>query len=164
MRIETAIDNRPVTLEMEQRNGRVLVQVDGRTYEVEVLRPEPGILQLMVGNEVFEARVWMASSGSLQVQLRDQIFSVEIIDRKHRRPQHDHGLEGKQQLTAPMPGKVIKVLVPVGSEVEAGQGVVVVEAMKMQNEVKSPKSGRVIEIRVSAGDTVIANQLLAIVE
>ena len=72
--------------------------------------------------------------------------------------------EGRQNLTAPMPGKVVRVLLHSGDEVSAGQGVVVVEAMKMQNEIKSPKTGRVIEVRVAEGATVTANQVLAVVE
>jgi biotin carboxyl carrier protein len=76
----------------------------------------------------------------------------------------DHTSEGRQQLTAPMAGKVVRVLLKPNDEVAAGQGVVVVEAMKMQNEIKSPKAGRVIEIRVIEGATVTANQILAIVE
>jgi biotin carboxyl carrier protein len=63
-----------------------------------------------------------------------------------------------------MPGKVVRVLLRTGDEVDLGQGVVVVEAMKMQNEIKSPKSGRVVEIRVSEGATVNASQVLAVVE
>ena len=72
--------------------------------------------------------------------------------------------EGRQNLVAPMPGKVIRVLVAQGDEVAVGQGVVVVEAMKMQNEIKSPKAGIVVEVRVTAGATVNANQVLAVVE
>jgi biotin carboxyl carrier protein len=63
-----------------------------------------------------------------------------------------------------MPGKVVRVLLGAGDDVAAGQGVVVVEAMKMQNEIKSPKAGRIIEVRVSEGATVNSNQVLAVVE
>jgi biotin carboxyl carrier protein len=118
----------------------------------------------MVGDEVYEARVWQSGPDSLRVQLKDRAFSAKIIDRKHRRPSAESFAEGRQQLVAPMPGKVVRVLVKPGDDVAAGQGVVVVEAMKMQNEIKSPKTGRVVEIRVSAGATVNANQVLAVVE
>jgi biotin carboxyl carrier protein len=63
-----------------------------------------------------------------------------------------------------MPGRVVRVLLQAGDEVAAGEGVVVVEAMKMQNEIKSPKAGRVLEVRVTQGATVNANQVLAVVE
>ena len=63
-----------------------------------------------------------------------------------------------------MPGKVIQVLCSVGDEVTAGQGVIVIEAMKMQNEVKAAHAGKLVEIRVAPGDTVEAGQILAIIE
>jgi biotin carboxyl carrier protein len=63
-----------------------------------------------------------------------------------------------------MPGRVVRVLVERGAEVEAHQGIVVIEAMKMQNELKSPKSGKVAEMRVIPGDTVIAGDVLAVID
>jgi biotin carboxyl carrier protein len=164
MRFETEIDGRELVLELNQSDGRVSVQVQDRTYEGEVLRPEPGVYLIMIGSEVHEARVSAIAGNRLQVRLRDRLFTANIIDRKHRRSTVGLSAEGRQQLVAPMAGKVVRVLLRPGDEVSAGQGVVVVEAMKMQNEVKSPKAGRVTEIKVSPGDTVNANQVLAIVE
>lgn len=164
MRYEAEIDGRAAKIELEDHTDRVTATIDGRSYELEVSRPEEGVYLLFHGDKVFEARVWQAEADSLKVQLRDQIFSAKIIDRKHRRAGADQSHEGQQHLIAPMPGKVVRVLHGVGDEVEAGQGVIVVEAMKMQNEVKSSKAGRVIEIRVAEGATVNAGQLLAIVE
>src|SRR4030095_8954740 len=100
----------------------------------------------------------------LRVEINGQRFSIKIIDRKHRRPALERGIEGRQHLVAPMPGKVVRVLLAAGDPVNQGQGVVVVEAMKMQNEIKSPKSGHIVEVRVSEGATVNANQVLAVVE
>ena len=74
------------------------------------------------------------------------------------------GLEGPKKLVSPMPGKVVRVLVAAGAEVEAGQGIIVVEAMKMQNEIKSPKKGKVSKIIAAEGATVNAGEALAIVE
>jgi biotin carboxyl carrier protein len=113
---------------------------------------------------VYEARVWSSQAGSLSIKLRDRVFDAKVVDRKHRRGAIDHGIEGRQQLVAPMPGKVVRVLVCAGDEVASGQGVAVVEAMKMQNEIKSPRAGRVVEIRVVEGATVNANQVLATIE
>jgi biotin carboxyl carrier protein len=164
MRFEAEIDGSPLTLELDQVNGRISARVGDRSYQCEVLRPASGVYLIMVGDEVYEARVWQAGPDSLRVQLKDRAFSAKIIDRKHRRPAAESFAEGRQQLIAPMAGKVVRVLLGPGDEVAAGQGVVVVEAMKMQNEIKSPKSGRVVEVRVSAGATVNANQVLAAVE
>jgi biotin carboxyl carrier protein len=164
MKYEAEIDGRPVGIELDEREDRLSSTIDGRAYAVEVLRPEEGVYLFFAGERVYEARVWKTQSGKMSVRINSQVFDANIIDRKHRRPGADHGAEGQQTLIAPMPGKVVKVLLDAGDEVATGQGVVIVEAMKMQNEIKSPKAGRVIEIRVKEGDTVNAGQMLAIVE
>jgi len=74
------------------------------------------------------------------------------------------GAEGPKKITAPMPGKVVRILAPAGSEVEQGQGVIVIEAMKMQNELKAPKSGKVVKVMFAEGATVNPGDTLAIVE
>ena len=164
MKYEVEINGRQVTVELEERDGQVTARVGGRPYEINVARPEGGAYLLFIGDEVYETRVWAEDGGGVRVKLRDRIFQAKVIDRKQRRGAADHGPEGRQQLTAPMPGKVVRVLRAAGDEVAAGQGVVVVEAMKMQNEIKSSKAGRLVEVRVSEGATVTANQVLAIVE
>ena len=164
MRYEAEIDGRQVSIELEERDGRVSAKIGGRDYDLEVMRPEEGAYLILAGDHVYEAHAWSEQTNAVRIQLRDRIFAVNIIDRKHRRVTTDHRSEGRQNLTAPMPGKVARVLLNVGDEVTAGQGVVVVEAMKMQNEIKAPKAGRVIEVRVAEGVTVTASQVLAVVE
>jgi biotin carboxyl carrier protein len=164
MKYEAEINGRAVTVELEERDGQMTARLGERVYKIHVACPEDGAYLLFVGNEVYEARVWAENTGTWQVKLRDRTFQAKIIDRKQRRGAVDHGLEGQQPLIAPMPGKVVRLLCAAGDEVTAGQGVVVVEAMKMQNEIKSPKAGRVIEVRVREGATVTANQVLAIVD
>ena len=164
MKVEAEINGRQVLVELDERDGQLTARVGDRAYTLAVVRPEDGAYLLFIGNEIYESRVWTEATGELRVKLRDRIYPVKVIDRKHRRGAADQGLEGQQQLIAPMPGKVMRVLCGVGDEVAAGQGVVVVEAMKMQNEIKSPKAGRVSEIRVTEGATVTANQILAVVE
>jgi biotin carboxyl carrier protein len=164
MRYEVEIHGRQVTIELEQRNGRVQARVGPRDYDIEVVSPDEGVYNVLAGDRVYEARVWAPEPNSLNVTIGGHLFSTSIIDRKHRRSTIEHGIEGRQNLVAPMPGKVVRVLLGAGDEVTLGQGVVVVEAMKMQNEIKSPKTGRVIEVRVIEGATVNANQVLAVVE
>jgi len=153
-----------VGIDLEQRNGRVQARVGPRDYDLEVVSPEEGVYTFLAGNRVYEARVWVPEPNSLNVTIGGHSFSTSIIDRKHRRSTSEHGIEGRQNLVAPMPGKVVRVLLKAGDEVTLGQGIVVVEAMKMQNEIKSPKAGRVIEVRVIEGAAVNANQVLAVVE
>ncbi len=163
MRYEANIDGRQISIEFEERDGRVKAEIDERAYDLEVVRPEPGAYLIFDGDRVFETRVW-STDGLLRVEIGNRTFSANIIDRKQRRASAEHDDEGCRHLIAPMPGKVVRVLLNSGDEVKAGEGVVVVEAMKMQNEVKSPKAGRIVEIRVTEGATVNANQVLAIVE
>jgi len=164
MKYEIEIDGQHLAMELAQRNGHINAAVGPRSYDAEVVSPEEGVYLIFVGEDVYEARVSPAEHSTLRVRLRNHVFKASVIDRKHRRPDGHHSNEGPQQLVAPMPGKVVRILVGRRDEVEAGQGIIVVEAMKMQNEIKSPKAGRVIEIRVAEGAAVNANQILAIVE
>jgi len=164
MRYEVEINGRKTSVELEERDGRLRALVDARNYDVDLVSPEEGVYTFLAGDRVYEAWVWARDANTLRVTVSGRVFSTSVIDRKHRRPAADQGIEGRQSLIAPMPGKVVRVLLAPGDEVHSGQGVLVVEAMKMQNEIKSPKSGRVIEVRVAEGASVNANQVLAVVE
>lgn len=164
MKYETEINGQTVRLELEEKDGGLSVVIDQRRYDLEVVRPEAGVYQFFIGDKVYEAYVSSSESGTLKINLRGKLFAAKLIDRKHRRAGAEHSDESQKLLVAPMPGKVVQVLRKADDKVMAGQGVVVVEAMKMQNEVKSPKTGRIVEVRVVEGDTVAANQILAIIE
>ena len=164
MKYEVEIHGRQASIELQQRNGRVQARVGAREYDLEVVSPETGVYTFLAGDRVYEASVWAIEPNSLRVTISGHLFSTRIIDRKHRRSATEHGIEGRQKLVAPMPGRVVRVLLGAGDEVTLGQGVVIVEAMKMQNEIKSPKSGRIVEVRVTEGAAVNANQVLAVVE
>jgi biotin carboxyl carrier protein len=93
------------------------------------------------------------------------VFPVEIFDPRELRARSSAGAsQGRQNVAAPMPGKVVRLLVAAGDAVEAGQGLIVVEAMKMQNEMKSPKAGVVVEIKITEGATVSAGEILIVIE
>ncbi len=122
---------------------------------------QPNLWSVLADGESFE--VFCGTPGTVVVN--GQRFDVEVVDpRAVRRRGAAGNVEGRQTLKASMPGKVVRVLVPEGQSVEAGQGVIVVEAMKMQNEVKSPKAGTVVKIAVAEGATVNAGDVLAVVE
>jgi biotin carboxyl carrier protein len=148
--------------------GIVSAEVDGRSYEVEIRELPRGEYLLVVGSRVYRSRVENRgdSPGQFLVALPDHMYDVSVIDpRRLRSGQTDATHDsGTAQIISPMPGKVVRVLVEVGAEVAAGDGIVVVEAMKMQNEMKSPKAGTVISINAADGTTVSAGDVLAVIE
>jgi biotin carboxyl carrier protein len=155
-------------LEIKQDESRVIAEIDGRRYEIEARLLRGGVYHLLADHRVFECRVDRveAARDSLEVTVGKRSYIVALTDPKRLRSAQSSAAHagGTAQITAPMPGKVVRLLVEVGAEVEAGAGVVVVEAMKMQNEMKSPKAGKVTTINVSAGATVNAGDVLAVVE
>jgi biotin carboxyl carrier protein len=165
MKFEAEIGGTRNEVEIDARAGRFRAVVGGRVYEGELLRTEPDAFTFFLGARVVEVRVGrLAGSEILRVKVNGSTADVRVIDRKHLHGAGDAALEGRQVLAAPMPGKVVAVLVERGASVARGEGIVVVEAMKMQNEVKASKDGVVAELLVAAGDTVNAGQTLAIVE
>lgn len=164
MKYEAEILGQQVSVELEQSGDRIKARVGTHDYDLEFFCPEEGVYTFLAGDRVYEAHVSALDETSLRVQIGSRVFATRIVDRKHRGSIVEHAIEGRQNLVAPMPGRVVRVLLHAGDEVAAGQGVIVVEAMKMQNEIKSPKAGRVVEVRVAEGATVNANQVLAVVE
>ena len=130
-----------------------------RSAQVEV--PEPGVYSVLMDGRSYEARV-EERPGGLVVVIDGYRFEIEVRDpRRWSRKSGGAGAEGAQSIAAPMPGKVVRVLVAPGDAVEAGQGLVVVEAMKMQNEMKASRAGRVMSVAVKEGATVAAGEVLA---
>jgi biotin carboxyl carrier protein len=100
-----------------------------------------------------------------EIVVNGRAFAVEVFDPREMRARKSAGAgEGCQNIAAMMPGKVVRILVAQGDAVEAGQGLIVVEAMKMQNEMKSPKAGRVVEVKTKADATVAAGEVLMVIE
>jgi biotin carboxyl carrier protein len=170
MKLNAEVDGEKVALEVRREGERVFADVGGRRYELEARALGAGEYLLLQEGRVYECRVGTAQGsqgrGSLVVWVGADEYAVTLTDPKHLRGARVAGGHdaGRAQVSAPMPGKVVRVLVERGQAVEAGAGVVVVEAMKMQNELKSPKSGTVVELRAQAGATVNAGELLAVIE
>ena len=144
-------------------SAQVHCKIDGREVQADAIRVSPGCYSILLGGRIFEVTV-ENQSGRLLARANGREFSIEIFDPRSWRRAHGAGveLEGRQQLVAPMPGKIVRVLVKAGEQVTAGQGLLVIEAMKMQNEVRSPKSGTVEKL-AREGQTVNAGEVLAVV-
>ena len=165
VKLKAFIGDREQELTVRIEEGRVKAEIGGRVYDFELREPEPGSYLLLHGAELHECRVNKAHEG-FDVSLHARNYAVTIVDPKRLRSGHDadrhhHGLA---EITAQMPGKVVRVQIEAGASVEKGSGIVVVEAMKMQNEMKSPRAGVVVSINVKPGDTVNAGDVLAVVE
>src|SRR5438445_4133573 len=152
-------------VEISEREGKAIVKLDGKELSPDVAHPESDVLSVLLDGRSYEVKRQVTPMGT-RLLIGDAAFDVEVRDpRSFRARKRGAGLgEGPQKITSPMPGKVVRVLAPEGTEVEAGQGVIVIEAMKMQNEMKSPKKGKVQKIVSAQGAAVNAGDVLAIVE
>lgn len=152
-------------VELERVSETWRITLDGLLVNADVVEIAPHTFSVLLRGESHEVRILPAADGTLQIQTGTQEFSAEVIDpRAWRGRRHGHvEAEGRQQIVAPMPGKVIRLLVNAGDKVEAGQGLFVVEAMKMQNEIRSPKSGVVERLLAKEGQPVNAGEVLCVV-
>jgi biotin carboxyl carrier protein len=150
-------------IELERDAAGWRVTLDGRPVAVDAVEIAPNRLSILLDGQSFEISVTPSPDGKLKLQTGSQEFTAEVIDpRAWSGRRHGHvEAEGRQQIVAPMPGKVVRLLVKAGDHVEAGQGLLVVEAMKMQNEIRSPKSGTVERILAKEGQPVNAGEILA---
>jgi biotin carboxyl carrier protein len=162
---EVALDGVQHRVEITQREGVLLITVDGKEIRPDVANPEPDILSLVLNGKSYEIKRQVTPAGT-RILIGDAVFDVEVSDPRSFRQRKRRGAseEGPQRIISPMPGKVVRVLAPEGSEVEVGQGVIVIEAMKMQNELKSPKKGKVQKVVAEQGAAVNAGDVLAIIE
>jgi len=164
MTYDVIIDGKNHRLELNRASENWSCRLDGREIEVDAVLARPDVLSLRIGNKAYEVKCERVA-GEQHLWVGSARFAVEVRDprslRGRARAVDDHG---PKKLTAPMPGKVVRVLVSAGTEVAAGAGVLVVEAMKMQNEIKSPKKGTIQKVLVSEGAAVNAGDVLAIVE
>lgn len=166
MKIRAEIGGEMRSVELNRDGRKLTAIVDGRSYEADISEPEINVFLLKIENRINEAVVSPDANNSFHVRLRENEFDIRIIDQKRLRGSETNGEagEGISELKTAMPGKVVRIIAQVNSEVKKGDGVIVVEAMKMQNELKAPKGGIIAEIRVAEGDNVNPGDILAIIE
>lgn len=166
-----------VELARDPSTGQVVCRLDGEPFALDAAAPGRDLLSLLVAGRSYEVRRDSASSiaangasapgnGDSRITVNGRVFSAEVRDPRSLRARRARAgsSEGPRKITAPMPGKVVRILAPQGTQVEAGQGVLVIEAMKMQNEMKSPKKGTVARITAAEGATVNPGDTLAVIE
>lgn len=140
-------------------------KLDGRELPLDVVSAQDGMLSLILQGKSYEVKQETVGAES-NVVVGQERFSASVRDPRSFRSRRRSGAseQGVMKIKAPMPGKVVRILAPAGAQVEIGQSVVVIEAMKMQNELKAPKTGVVKKISVAEGAAVEAGQALAEVE
>jgi len=149
------------TVDVQQNGDAWLVTIEGHPTQVDAVQIAPYTYSVLLHDRSYELRVTPMPDGSLKIQSATVDFAAHIVDPREWQGRHAASqAEGRQVIAAPMPGKVVRVLVALGEKVEAGQGLVVVEAMKMQNEIRSPKSGIVEKIAAVEGQAVNSGDVL----
>jgi biotin carboxyl carrier protein len=144
--------------------SQLVATIDGRRVEADAAKISPGVYSILLGGRSLEVRVEALVDG-MRVRTAGREYRVEIEDlRSWRRSRSGRiDLAGRQQIAAPMAGKVVRVLVAPGQQVETGQGLLVVEAMKMQNEIRSPKTGTVERLLAKEGQAVNSGEVLVVI-
>jgi biotin carboxyl carrier protein len=152
-------------VELERAGSRWHCKLDGSEIPLDVNPMESGVLSILIHGKSYQVKQELTATES-NIVVGNERFEAVVRDPRSWRSRRSPGAgeEGVKKLTSPMPGKVVRILAHAGMAVEAGQGVLVIEAMKMQNEMRSPKKGRVKRITVEEGVRVEAGQVLAEVE
>jgi biotin carboxyl carrier protein len=155
---------RTFDLEWERQNGLYTFRHDGHEQRTaSIIEVEPGIYSALLGTRSFEA-VAVLDGDSITVHIGSRRYELRTTNPRSLSLLRGVATEGKQSVTARMPGKVVRVLVQEGDRVEEGQGIVVIEAMKMQNEMRAPKAGTIVSLPVQQAAVVAGGEILAVVE
>jgi len=166
MTYDIIVDGKTHHVEVTRGEKLWLCKVDGQETEVDAALTARDVLSVLVGERAYEIKRERSLQGELHMVIGSARYAVEVQDPRSLRTRRAvAGAEaGPQKIKAAMPGKIVRIMVSEGDEVTAGQGIIVMEAMKMQNEMKSPKDGRVQKILTAEGSTVNAGDTLAIIE
>lgn len=169
MNLLLSIDGRRVDLDFDHDGDACRFRFrsrEGAGWERNALlqQVEPCIYSVLLDGRSYEVRLEPGQASTI-VAVQGRRFEVDVQDPRRSSRRSAAALwHGRQSISAPMPGKIVRVLVAEGDEVEAGQGLAVVEAMKMQNEMKSPKKGRITSLSAREGAAVVAGEVLAVIE
>lgn len=162
---DVTIEGKSHRVEVRRANGGWICKLDDKDVPVDVISAGEGVLSLLLQGKSYEVKRESGPTGA-HIWVGSNRYRVEVRDPRSLRNRRGAGdaEDGPRKLLAPMPGKVVRVLVEEHASVQAGQGIVVVEAMKMQNEIRSPKKGVVQKLMATVGASVNAGEVLAIVD
>ncbi len=164
MLYDVSIDGRKYRLDLSQADGQWFCRLNGIDLEVDAILARPDVLSLRIANRAYEIKAEHVAA-ELHLWVGSARFAAEVYDPRSLRGRGRAADDrGPIKITAAMPGKVVRVLAKEGDQVAPGSGIAVVEAMKMQNEIKSPKKGILQKILITEGAAVNAGDVLAIVE
>jgi biotin carboxyl carrier protein len=160
---DVIVGTRTYRLEFDRGADRTICRLDGREIRIDACRTRPDQLSLLIASRVYEVRREQVA-GRVQLYVGREPYTVEVRDPRALRGRERVGESGPKKVVASMPGRVVRVVEAEGALVEAGQAILVLEAMKMQNEIKSPKAGVIRKLLVLEGGKVNAGDVLAVVE
>jgi len=165
MNLDVLVGNKEYSVEIEKREKSFLIRIDGEEFDVDATLLKKELYSLLISNKSYLTNI-KSEGNKFIVDLNGESFEIEVLDEAAKRmaQKRKDTTQGGQIIKAPMPGKIVKILVKEGEEVEPGTGMIVVEAMKMENELKSSSKGIVKEIAVEEGITVNAGDTLIVVE
>ncbi len=166
MTYDIIVDGKTHQLELTHGEQTWLCKVDGQEIEVDAVLTARDVLSVLVDSKAYEIKRERSLQGELHMVIGSARYAVDVQDPRSLRTRRAVAVAeaGPQKVKAPMPGKIVRIMVNEKDEVKAGQGIIVMEAMKMQNEMKSPKDGRVQKILTAEGSVVNPGDTLAIIE
>jgi biotin carboxyl carrier protein len=161
---DVTIEGKNYRLELNRPEGNWECRLDGRVINIDAVLARKDVLSVIIDGKAYEIKRELTPT-DMHLWVGSVRYAARVRDPRSLRSREstDAG-RGPRKLIAPMPGKVVRVLVTENTEVDAGQGLLVVEAMKMQNEIKSPKKGVVRKMVAAEGGLVSAGDVLAVVE
>lgn len=175
MRFIATLDGNEHVIDVDDHgvdDGYYTMSLDGHAYDVDAQLMKSNIVSMLIDQKSYDVDLEKQSKepldGRLAVRVRGRVIRFEMLDERRKKMKEAQSsrfdVGGVYTVNSPMPGKVIKILANEGEDVEEGQGVIVIEAMKMENELRTPKKGKVAALKVKEGDAVNPGQLLMTIE
>lgn len=164
MKIKVTIQGVQRTVELAHPGESPRWEIDGRALEADAIEISPGIYSVLAEGKSVEVRIERIGA-RLRVAANGKEYVATIENTRGLKKDRTGAaqIQGRQEVLAPMAGKIVRTLVKAGDEVQSGQGLLIVEAMKMQNEIRSPKTGKIERLKVVEGQTVNAGDMVVVV-